>query len=54
MGDTKLAQGEANVRSYFLANPDISDTVERKLREIYSIPIEADVAVQKESKGAAK
>jgi recombination protein RecA len=56
MGDTKLAQGEANVRSYFIANPDVSDMIERRLREIYSIPIETDTVVKKdkESKGSSK
>ena len=40
MGDTKLAQGEANVRLYLENNPEVTNKIEQELRKKYNLPEE--------------
>ncbi|MDR0453958.1 MAG: recombinase RecA [Deferribacteraceae bacterium] len=37
MGDTKLAQGEANVRAYLENNPEVTNKIEREIRKKYNL-----------------
>ncbi len=42
MGDTKLAQGEANVRAQLESNPELAAKIEKELRKKLSLPMDEE------------
>jgi recombination protein RecA len=46
-GDDRIGQGKENVREFLLANPEISDEIERKVRQALlpkTVPVESNVS----------